>query len=156
RTYSSPTTVVSDVEVPLLIDGTGGIEYNVFEGNLTPNNPNDLGTVRMWQTWAVNQADGRRLLMGTDYLYESFDRGDLCTSLGGIGYNSDGDPIPTNPVGTVTAYAYGHQQNPDVIYLGTGGNAGGKRLWVRTSGRGAPAFVDSYVAAGGSIPRDIA
>jgi photosystem II stability/assembly factor-like uncharacterized protein len=109
-----------------------------------------------WQaTWQVNSADGARLFLGTDYLYESYDRGDHFFSLGGIGADSQGNPIPLNPVGTVSAYAYGHPQNPDLLYVGTQSGRG-HRLWLRAGGGGAPGALDAYQGAGGGDPFGIA
>jgi uncharacterized delta-60 repeat protein len=156
RTYTSPTTVGSDVPWQLIINGTSGLHYNQLEGDININDPNDLGTVRWNQSWAVNIVNGQRLLLGTDYLYESSDRGDHFTSLGGIGQNSLGQPIPLNPVGTVTAYAYGHPQNADTFYVGTLGNVGGHLLWLRVNGTGYPTALDTFQAAGGSVPWGIA
>jgi hypothetical protein len=144
RTYISPTQVTSDVGIGEAtggpaINGTGGLSYNKVEGALTPGNPNDLGTVRWNQSWAVNAVDPTRLLLGTDYLYESYDRGDTFTSLGGLAKNQNGEWIPANPVGTVSAYAYGHRNNPDVIYLGAAG-----MLLLRTGKTGLPTAVTAY------------
>ncbi len=153
RTYTSPTAF-TEQPVQLLIR-VGPNQYsgnNFVEGALTPDDDNDLGTIDFIQPWRLNAVDGRRLLIGTDYLYESSDRGDHFESLGGIGQNRLGQPIPINPVGKVRSYAYGHPQNADIFYVGTVGNAGGHLLWLRSSGTGYPAPLDSYQNAGGSNP----
>jgi hypothetical protein len=141
RTYTGPTQISSDVGIPAIIDGTGGLGYNVVEGALTPNNPNDLGTIRWNQTWAVNAVNGARLLLGTNFLYESFDRGDHFTCLGGLSKNVNGEWIPSGAVGQVTAYAYGHVNNPDVIYVGAGG-----RLLLRATASGLPTAIGAQNA----------
>src|SRR5207237_523358 len=98
-----------------------------------------LCNVRWNPRWAMNAADPPRILLGTDYLYESFDRGDTFMSLGGLAKNKNGEWIPDNPVGTVSAYAYGHRNNTDVIYLGAGG-----MLLLRTGKTGLPTNVVTY------------
>lgn len=147
-----------------------GIGYNVFEGNIDDSNDNELGgfTRRSGAPWRVNVADGQRLILGTGYLYESFDRADNFRSLGGVGaHPRTGAPVPMNPVGEVQALAYGHVQNPDVLYVGTSGKTWvpnpaqvgttsqvtAARLWVRTGGTGAPIPQTRYT---GDVPYDIA
>ena len=133
RTYTTPTTVTSAIGIDPIINGTGGEHYNGVEGAL---NPGTLGTVRWNQSWIVNRADPSRLLLGTNYLYESRDHADTFDSLGGLGKNKGGDWMPINPVGTVMAYAYGHANNNDVIYLSAGG-----KLLLRTAGAGLPTVI---------------
>jgi photosystem II stability/assembly factor-like uncharacterized protein len=148
RTYASPTQVTLDVAIPFIINGTGGLKYNDVEGALTPDIKDDLGTVRWNQSWVVNAVAGNRILLGTDYLYESFDRGDTFDSLGGLTKNKNGEWIPDNRLGSVSAYAYGHLTNPDVIWVGAGG-----KLLLRSGGQGLPAVVAAYP---GSTPAGIA
>ena len=146
RTYTSPTNPSPDHWLNLIVAGTGGVEIHDFENNLKDDGGSS--TV-MWNNgFAVNAADGSRLLIGTAFLYESFDRGDTLTSLGGIAQSSKMRWVPTNPVGAVSAYAYGHRWNNDVIYVGGGG-----RLWVREGNAGPPSVVATYP---GSTPFDIA
>ena len=70
----------------------------------------------------VNAVDGTRLLLATNYLYESFDRGNTLVPL--LGLNADG--TPKGDVGKVSALAYGGRLNgqnvPDVAYVGTDGS----------------------------------
>jgi hypothetical protein len=155
RSYTSPTAFTEESR-SIVINGTGGLAYNHVEGNLpTTCHGCCFGTVRINQTWTLNAVNGARMLLGTDYLYESTDAGEHFDSLGGIGTNAVGGPIPLNPVGTVTAYAYGHPSAPNAFYVGTAGNVGGHLLWLRPES-GYPTPIDTYSAAGGSAPRDIA
>lgn len=140
RTYTGPTQVTATQGPGLVIVGTGGKHYNEVEGAIRDDG--SLGTVRWNQSWVVNSFQPARLLLGTDFLYESFDRGDTFVSLGGLAQNKNGEWMPANPVGKVSAYAYGHRNNPDVIYLGAGGN-----LLVRTGNAGLPTLVASYPGA---------
>jgi len=138
RTYIAPNQVTQDVGIiPFIINGTGGLGYNVVEGAIKGDG--NLGTVRWNQTWAVNAVDGKRILLGTDYLYESLDRGDTFDSLGGLKKNQKGEWVPDNPVDSVWAYAYGHRTNPDVIYIGAG-----EKLLLRSGGQGLPTEVVAY------------
>lgn len=156
QTYTSPRTLAGDEPLRVIINGTAGRTYNQVEGELDPVDPNDLGTIRFIQPWTVNAVDAQRLILPTDYLYESVDGGDHFDALGGLGTNVNGLPIPLNPVGTVHAVAYGHPENPDVLYVGTSGNnPTGTVLWLREEGRGAPVAVETYGAVGGGVPRDI-
>jgi hypothetical protein len=138
--------VISDIGVPIVIAGTGGLTYNQVEGALRDDG--GLGTVRWNKSWVVNDADPTRLLLGTDFLYESFDRGDTFTSLGGLAKNAKNEWIPANAIGIVHSYAYGRALNPDVIYVGAS-----NKLLLRESGQGLPKVVESYP---GSTPVGIA
>lgn len=144
ETFTSPQAASASVGIPVVINGTGGRTYNQVEGALG----GALGTIRWNQSWRINRSDPKRILLGTNYLYESFDRGDTFTSLGGLAKNNAGDWIPANPVGRVTAYAYGHDANPDVIYIGAGG-----ALLVRAGSSGLPTVQGTYP---GSSPVGIA
>jgi hypothetical protein len=124
------------------------------------------------QPYAVNAVDGTRMIIGTRFLYESFDRGNNLLSLGGLsdlrgnGIDEDGDGQgvgntdpdefgPAGNVGAVTALAYGGapgtaNANAGLLYVGT---AGANPLLVRTGNAGAPAPAVGYR---GATPRDIA
>jgi hypothetical protein len=111
--------------------------------------------------YAVNAVDPTRMLIGTDYLYESLDRGDDLVCLDGLTSLSGGLWAPTNPVGHVDpVYATGREgdpiayggysggvANPEVIWVGAGG---GVRL--RTSGTGLAFAVPSKFAPAGQVP----
>ena len=124
------------------------------------------------QPYAVNAVDGTRMIIGTRFLYESFDRGNNLFSLGGLadlranGVDEDGDGQgignvdpdefgPAGNVGPVTALAYGGapgtpNANAGLLYVGT---TGANPLLVRTGNTGAPAPAVGYR---GGAPRDIA
>lgn len=135
-TYTSPTHGTSEV-MELIVNGTGltvdkveGAFKHVLAGG---------STIRRNQNWVVNALDGKRILLGTDFLYESFNQGKTIDSLGGLAKNAIDEWVPANPLGTISAYAYGHPSNPDVIYLGAGG-----RLLLRSGSQGLPTLVANY------------
>jgi hypothetical protein len=78
--------------------------------------------IGFYQQFVLNTIDPSRMLIGTTYLYESFDRGDTLTNLGSLGTFVDGGDNGQAPVGR--ALAYGGRLNgvayPDVIYAGAG------------------------------------
>ena len=88
--------------------------------------------------YALNRFDAKRMIIGTQYMYESLDRGDHVDLLNGPLVNKL--PDSTKAINAVTAIAYGGMENgvanADVIYVGAG-----KTLYVRGSGRGAPTKV---------------
>jgi hypothetical protein len=106
------------------------------------------------QPYVLNQIDPTRLLLGTTFLYESFDRGDTLTSLGGVvalGGNrfTPQQPVgPVNPGGSYNPMIYGGRSggvdDADLIWVGAGGN-----LYLRARGRGLPNRVNTYTAVGG-------
>ncbi len=137
-------------------------------GNLVFDN-----TLQFVQPYALNEIDPSRMIIGTNYLYESTDQGATLTSLGGLidltnnGVNDDGDAVmdpdpdewaPANPVGPVwqtpypqsTPIAYGGtadgMPNPDVLWVGAGGN-----LLLRTTPGGLPTVVANYTGAVGGV-----
>jgi hypothetical protein len=95
-----------------VVAGTGGRVLSEIDPN-----------VPFTTVLAVNAVDGKRLMVGTDYLYQSTDRGNNLTSLGGL--TTQGQP--RGDVGTVQAIAYGGRlngvNNPDIAYVGTSGVA---------------------------------
>jgi hypothetical protein len=94
--------------------------------------------------FVIDAVDPQRILVGTNYLYESFDGGNTLTELGGVIPPQNGQPpVLLGPVGTgginsppalngVSAMAYGGMLNgqpwSDVVYLGTNGGPSGKGL----------------------------
>ncbi len=136
-------------------------------------------TFQFVQPYALNNVDPSRMLVGTNFLYESTDRGDTFTALGGLidltnnGLDDDGDGAPdpdpdewapANPVGAVrqagypqsSPIAYGGTAdgvpNEDVLWVGGGGN-----LLLRTTAGGLPSVVSNYTsgAVGGGPVADI-
>src|SRR5262249_21589288 len=120
-----------------------------LKGNLTP-------------ALAINAVNPRRLVIGTDFLYESKDAGTTLKALGGI-TTVKGGPVLQNSLGAnVSAIAYGGfidknndgdvddpgEANADVLVVGAG-----NKLFRRTSGDTRPDQVAAYT--GGTI-RDIA
>jgi hypothetical protein len=114
-------------------------------------------TISSVQPYVLNQIDPTRLLLGTTFLYESFDRGDTLISLGGVVALDGSRFAPQQPVGLVNpnvGYAAynpmiyggrsGEVDNADLIWVGAGGN-----LYLRTGGRGMPKQVNTYTAVGG-------
>ena len=100
-------------------------------------------TNQFLQPFELNTIDPKRMLIGTQFLYESFDRGDHFDRLAG-GAN----------IGQVTALAAGGSLhgvgNPDVAYVGTMGAA---KLLLRTRAHGAFRPLKAYR---GDTPLDIA
>jgi len=165
RTVDATNTQTGSVGVGLVVDGAtnnpGPVAANTIFGveRALPGGT----TIQFIQPYVLNEIDANRLLIGTNFLYESFNRGDNLTALGGLldlngdGLNNDNDfsdppantmPLtdegdefrPLNPVGAVGAMAYGGRQggmdNADVTYVGTGGgtvNGTFGRLFLRTA-----------------------
>jgi VCBS repeat-containing protein len=114
--------------VDLIVDGSGGKTLKQFDPN-----------IQFIQPFVLNAVDPTRLLIGTADLYESSNRGDNLTPLGGFnGF-------------FVNAMAYGGRlngvDNPDVLYAGFGAT-----LKIRTSAGGPLTSLPAYT---GSTIRDI-
>jgi photosystem II stability/assembly factor-like uncharacterized protein len=167
RRQRTGNTIVRDEAVDPKIEG---IRWNQFEGEIDDraNDEAEGFSLRFYTTWVVNNADGKRILLGTDYLFESSDRGDNYVALGGTTtHPRTGSKIPAFPIGLTSAMAYGHPENHDVLYVGTTGNARVPRpgatpgienrmtedFWVRTTGTGDPEARATY---SGNLPLDIA
>ena len=159
-TYDLSNTETSRTDVGRVVAGSAGN---------TVSHPFDP-TVQDRQHYELNAIDPARMILGTNFLYESFDRGDNFTALGGLddlnadvidndldGETDEGDEFaPTNSVGApVHATAYGGVSslglpNADVLWVG---NVNGDVL-LRTTGVGMPtATVTPF--PGGAV-RDIA
>jgi hypothetical protein len=97
---------------------------------------------QFYNPYEINKIDPSRMLLGTQIIYESFNRGDLLQR-----------PNGTNPVGLVSALAYGGRldgaPNADVAYVGTATPA----LYLRSAADGPFTRLAGYT---GSAPRDIA
>ncbi|MDP6634998.1 MAG: right-handed parallel beta-helix repeat-containing protein [Phycisphaerae bacterium] len=157
KSYDSDNDETGSTDIDLTISGSSG-------NSLSENYDS---TVQFYQPFELNVINPARMIIGTDYLYESSNRGDDLTALGGLtdltsdGMDNDNDGdvddddefMPINPVGTVTAMAYGGVQaavnNANVLYVG---NDSGNVL-VRTAGGGLPAVTAAPFPGG--VPRDI-
>jgi hypothetical protein len=116
--------------VPLVVNGTGGLNLFQFDG-----------TIQFYQPYELNAVDQNRMVIGTSFLYESFNRGDNLDFLGGGA--------------TTSAMAYGGRlsgvNNPNVIYIGNFGAP--NALFLRTTVGGAFTQLVNYP---GFFVRDIA
>jgi hypothetical protein len=61
-------------------------------------------TIPFYAPYALNRVDPGRMLLGTCFIYESFDRGDTLTNLGSVGTNPAAGTACPN---AVSAIAYG-------------------------------------------------
>ncbi|WP_428938046.1 hypothetical protein [Fontivita pretiosa] len=165
ETYDAAGNLVASLEIPLAVNGAVGRTLT-GSGILRDSNGNRrFDNTRPFLTQYALSATNptTRMLIGTSYLYESFDGGATLHSLGGIdvsnvgdNFDDDGDGgldtaaspdrdevAPLTQFGRVTAIAYGGFSGgvpaPDVAYV-----AAGKRLAVRTSiaTANAPALTD--------------
>lgn len=171
RTIDNVNNQSSSSALGLVVNGAGGRTLT-GPGTLTQGmNLVFDNTLQFVQPYAINDVDPTRMIIGTNFLYESTDQGATLTSLGGLidltnnGLDDDGDAIPdpdpdewapANAVGPVwqtpypqsTPIAYGGMAdgmpNPDVLWIGAGGN-----LLLRTTPGGLPNVVASY--SGGSV-----
>jgi hypothetical protein len=132
-TFNSAHQLIDQHPLDLIINGTGGkrLLYDLDDTN------------QVIPPFELNAVDPRRMLIGTQFLYESSDRGDHLDRLVG-GAN----------IGQVTAMAYGGRLHgvarPGIAYVGTMGPA--KILLRRTAG-GAFRPLTAYP---GDVPLDFA
>ncbi|MDQ6808570.1 MAG: hypothetical protein M3Z64_03980 [Verrucomicrobiota bacterium] len=75
RTYDSANKEVERASVGLMITAGQGQGQGLKQ----------FDKVLFLQPFILNQVDPKRMLIGTDYLYESMDRGDTLTNLGSVG-----------------------------------------------------------------------
>lgn len=147
--------------IPLTIAGAGG-KALISQGF-------DAG--QFIQHFDLNAVDPTRMLIGTNFLYESFDQGNTVASLGGLNnLNSDGSDndndgnvdegdefTPDGSIGSVTAVAYGGRMNvtpnADVAYVGTSGTTKLRLRTARTAGNLSD--FTQLTAYSGSTPLDI-
>jgi hypothetical protein len=131
-TFDGAHQLVDSQFLGLVINGTGGkrLLYDADD------------TDEFHLPFVLNSVDPTRMLIGTQYLYESSDRGDHLDPLVG-GAN----------IGQVTALAYGGRirrvANPDVAYVGADGPA---RLLLRTAADGTFRPLSAYP---GDVPLHI-
>jgi hypothetical protein len=134
---TAPVVIVEGLNVI----GTGQTLYDVDS------------TIQFVQPYVVNAVDPTRMLIGTDNLYESFDRGDNLTSLVSLNgavnpfdfssYPRNGNPMAYGGYFGVGASAV---PNADVIWAGAGG-----QVWLRTHGSGPPGLAPGHNLAGAII-----
>jgi photosystem II stability/assembly factor-like uncharacterized protein len=131
-TLDGADNVLGAHRIGLIVDGTNGKSLPDVDDSTLFDQPYEL-----------NAVDPTRMLIGTSFLYESFDRGDHLDRLAGGA-----------EVGPVTALAYGgwlkHVANPDVAYVGT---SGPDKLLLRTAAGDAFTPLTAYP---GGTPQDIA
>jgi photosystem II stability/assembly factor-like uncharacterized protein len=150
REINSQGQVVSTTALGLqIVDSTGKQVGKTLTSRDSKGNFFFDPTIQFATPYALNAVDPTRMLIGTNFLYESKDQGDTLLSLGGLtdlnhnGLDDDGLNGPDdgaewqarNPIGTVTALAYGGrlggQADADLAYVGVGGSSPG--LWLRTA-----------------------
>ena len=128
NSFTSGTATLTNTAAQTLVNGTNGATIAQMEVN-QGNNGTTLNL-----KWAVNKAQGKRVLVGLTCLYESSDQADNFDVLGGV---MGTPPVPQTPLnGRLTAIAYGHRHNPDAIYVGTTNAM--QPILVRGSGTGVP------------------
>ncbi len=158
-TFDNTHTPVNTHPISLVVSGTGG--QNLFQ--VEAQNPGG-STIRFVQPYALNAVDPTRLIIGTNFLYESTDQGDTLTSLGGVMATGGGNFKPINPVGSVDPVGSVNIHTSPIAYGGmAGGVANAEVLWVgangqlleRSSGTGLPTVLNAYTTAGGTTVMDI-
>ena len=183
RTYDNTNNTAGGGDsADLIVDDTMGTVLTAkdMDGNYTLD-----PTIPFQIPFALNAVDQKRLIIGTSYLYESFDQGDHLTSLGGVADTGGGVFMAQNPVGSVnptgaplvSPIAYGGfaggVANADVLWVGAIQGQDGldndmdmkvdendektPTLLLRTSGTGLPTVVPNYNTApvNGAGVRDI-
>jgi hypothetical protein len=185
QNFASPGNVAGAVhDITLNVNGAGGGDLFDVEESVTPGAGNEETedgeaalpsnpTTQFIQPYVVNAVDPTRMLIGTNFLYESTNRGDDLVSLGGLqdltgngldddsdGATDEGDEYrPINSLGTTTAMAYGgtfqNVANADFTLVGTTG-FGGNTLFLRTTN--STNTVADFAGLGayvGGVPQDI-
>jgi hypothetical protein len=136
QVFDSNNKLVITHNSALVVNGTGGKTIPEIDGSKVP----------LITPYVLNAVDPQRMLILTQSLYESSDRGDtfnLLADLGPAPYDSD--PLV---YGGFRPNAFGGEDPyPDLIWVGAGG-----KLWLRTQGVGPPNLVAGYH---GGIPRAI-
>lgn len=123
QTYDAHNMLLGTAPVRLVVNGSGGLTLSQVDPTIPAVTP-----------YVLNAVDPTRLLLGTSYLYESMNQGDLLDPLAGGA-----------AVGMVTALAYGGMMdgvaNADVAYVGT---AGDNPLLLRTAAGGDFTALTAY------------
>jgi hypothetical protein len=178
RTYDSSNNDTNDTSAGLTVNNTNNTKLTAKDanGNFTLD-----PTIPFQVAYKLNAIDPARMIIGTSFLYESTDRGDHLTSLGGV-QNNGGVFVATNPVGSLnpagvpllSPIAYGGRaggvDNADVLWVGAMKGSDGvdndgdgkvdesdeimPTLRLRTSGTGMPAIIPNYPTAAGGV-RDV-
>ena len=139
-TFNSSGQQVASTFIDLVVDGTSprASQPNLTLREVDPN-------LQFTQKFVLDSVDPKRMMLGTNVIYESLNQGDLLTR-----------PNSINNVGRVTALAYGGKlngdANADVAYVGTAGDPNGNRLFLRQTKDGAFNPVKGYT---GATPRGI-
>lgn len=138
RSYWNSSGSMTKTEYPaLVVNGSGGKDLYAVDKN-----------IGFYQQFQLNRVDPSRLVIPTQSVYVSTDRGETLADVTGS----------TNQ--TLTAVAYGGRKsgsaNPDLLYFGGPGNANylsGAKLFAIKSSGGAVSAIAAYK---GSTPKDIA
>lgn len=132
---SGSLTKTEPVKLEIKGTGTGAAKRTLLGPGMRNGRFDDL--IQFYQPYVLNANDPNRMLIGTNFLYESVNGGDELTVVGGLddltndGSDDDGDgkldPDPdewnqATDLGKVTAMAYGGNSrttgaNDDVIYV---------------------------------------
>src|SRR5262245_22126731 len=125
-------------------NATGHSQNDPVTGDYTltqvEKNAQGQSTIGFYQLYVLNKVDPKRMLLGTNILYESTNQGDDLTRPNGM-----------TGVGLVTALAYGGylgtQAAPAVAYVGTAGDSNGNQLFLRQVANGPFNPVAGYTGA---------
>jgi hypothetical protein len=165
------------VLVNLLVEGSNGLDL-VGAGSMPGASGNVFdNTIGFYNPYVLNTVDPTRMLVGTQFLYESFNRGNNVFPIGGLsdlntdGLDNDGNGhiddgkefAPQRNFGQIAAMVYGGHADldhdgllesyADVAWLGTSSG-----VFLRTAALSSPG-VDNFVqltAYPGRAVRDIA
>ncbi|MFI5378942.1 MAG: right-handed parallel beta-helix repeat-containing protein, partial [Tepidisphaerales bacterium] len=133
QTFTGVEQLSGTTQLALTVDGTTAL-------NSTSNGQFNFDTtIPFVPPYLLNTVNPARMIIGTNYLYESTDRGNTLNLLNGPLKNNLPDPT-TAISGGIVPLVYGGTSggvaNASLIYA-----ASGNRLYVRTSGSGMPAQV---------------
>ncbi|NEP12654.1 MAG: DUF4347 domain-containing protein [Symploca sp. SIO2C1] len=161
--YDKDNTKLDNEEIPMTVTGAGG-------ANLRSTGFDSTLRFRNVHPFELNTVNPKRMLIGTNFLYESTDQADNLNSLAGLtdlnsdGIDNDNDMmidegdeftvINSGNLGTITAIAYGGKRdgnpNEEVAYVGS---TQGIRVRTETNNEDLTDFTRSTYF--GSTPRDI-
>ena len=122
QTFDSSGNSLGGGDLPLAINNAAGFTLNGNNGTTAFEASSACPFLTQYAIEHDKDAGGNdrvRMLIGTDYLYESFDGGQTLDSLSGL--NAAGNGPNGGGIGDVTAMAYGGSFNgvaaPDVAYV---------------------------------------